>query len=292
MTNAMHDHNLDLILAIAEGRLTDAERAAAEAQVSACEECVVELAAQQLALEALGSASVPELTELEAVRMRRTVRAELGIAEPVQVAPRERSARWQRLSVGLSVAAILLLFVAVVPALDLFGSGDNDTSGGVALPAAVATSTATAEDATGVSTDDMTAEVAAAPTSTTAAPPTETGHVQSNGFARAGAFRFVGPPDLEAIKEASVRGYRETGDVTNLLGYDQDLDLVEVDDRIEICEASGLAAYASGIEAVGLGSAQIADDEVFLVVYIDTATGDLEIVAHSAGDCEIVASSD
>ena len=54
----MHEHDIDLIMALAEGTLDAQQAAAAEAALAACTQCTTDLAAQRLALDALaGGAS-------------------------------------------------------------------------------------------------------------------------------------------------------------------------------------------------------------------------------------------
>lgn len=291
----MHDHNLDLIMALAEGALSGADLEAAEAEIAACEGCAVELAAQRLALDVLQSAPAPEMTELEAARMRRTLRDELGLVDPEPIARpgRSRSWRWQRVSVGLSVAAVLLLFVAVVPALDLFGAGSADDAANVAFAPQT-----TAAPAVGGAVSESAADTTAAPATTAvdmsqaeSADGVQTTTTMTAPLERLSFSDFGSEPNLEDIKSASQRGLIETGDAANLLGLSLDLDGAELDDRVELCKADGLEVFAAGRVAVELGSAVILDGDVFIIAYVNAATGDVQIVAHDADGCAVITSS-
>jgi hypothetical protein len=121
----MHDHDPDLIMALAEDTLAPLSRASAEASVAACSECSAALAMQRAGLRFLREAPSVGMTELESTRMHRALETELGLAtESRQIASR-RVVNWNRwLAVG-AAAAVLVGVVAVAPSLDLIGSGDS-----------------------------------------------------------------------------------------------------------------------------------------------------------------------
>ncbi len=281
----MHDHELDLIMALAEGSLTGADRAAAEARIAACDGCAAELAAQQLALAALRDAPAPALTDLEAARMRRTLRDELGLVTPapISAAPRRSRFTWQRVSVALSAAAVLVLFIAIVPALDLFGGGADDMADTVAFATTTAATAEALTEAPERSTDeagDMTAQIAGGEEATTTfAAPTEAG----------GLTRYFGvDPDLALVQQASQRGLTETGDATNLLGFTAELDSLDLDEGVQTCVDERLASFDDATPVV-LGAGTLFDDEIYLVAYIDNTDATVELVAHDTSTCEVLA---
>lgn len=286
MDHPMHEHELDLIMALAEGSLSGAELEAAEATIAACDGCGAELSAQRLALAALHDAPVPALTELEGARMRRALRDELGLVtpEPVAAAPSRRTIPWQRLSVALSAAAVVLLFVAVVPALDLFRGGADDSADVALAP----TTEVAAESAPDDGSGRMESGVEEAPTftatgdasTTTLLSPAEEGL----------AVDFGADPDLVRIQSASQRGLTETGDAANLLGLGLDLDSLFVDPAVDACVAEALASFADGRDAVVLGTGSLLDDDVFLVAYVNDAASTVELVAHEAATCQVLRS--
>lgn len=282
--NRMHDHNLDLIMALAEGTLDEPARLAAEAQIAACDGCGVELEAQRLALDALRAAPAPELTMLEAMRMRRDLRQELGIAEPAATTPTRRraGARWQRLSVALSAAAVLLLVVAVVPALDLFGAGES------ADDVAFASTTVAAP----LTEDSITSAAGMADEPPVSSPASGDREMPGTVESAPQLWSFGGSWDADEIRDAARRGLEETGDVRNLLGYrGGDLDVSFIHDGADLCVAAGVETKAAGTEAVVLGSGEFADAEVVVVVFIETATGAVDVVAYDVDGCSVVTSS-
>ena len=113
----MHDHDVDLILSLAEGGLSDEEAKAAETELAACPECSVELAAQRAALAALHAAPRVEMTAAERDLLHRELRRELRLEEEPRAAPPAgRRARWLAPLAGLATAAALVLaFVVVLP---------------------------------------------------------------------------------------------------------------------------------------------------------------------------------
>lgn len=69
----MHEHDHDLIAALAEGRLAGDSARQAERSLEACPECRRHLELQRRALDFLAAAEQPRLTELERARLRRQV---------------------------------------------------------------------------------------------------------------------------------------------------------------------------------------------------------------------------
>ena len=77
----MHEHDLDLIAAAADGD-PDADQAAAARLVASCVECRREWEAQRTALAALAAAPPVVLDDLERARLHRRVAAELEADTP------------------------------------------------------------------------------------------------------------------------------------------------------------------------------------------------------------------
>lgn len=286
----MHDHQLDLIMDLAAGTLEGRRRDDAAASVAACEECQAELEAQMLAIEALAAAPTPRLSELEAARMRRVLRDELSLVTPEPVAAethRPRSFPWQRLSVGLSIAAVLLLFVAVVPALDLFGGAGSSDADSVALaPAADVPNEAVTESADRETDPTDEAELgfasSGAESTTTALAAPADGRLLVD---------FGPDPDLLAIRRASELGLAETGDAANLVGLTLDLDSVVISEKSDECVDEALGGFAAGRTPVTLGAGIVLDEDVFVVGYVNEEDGTVEVVAHDAATCAVVTST-
>lgn len=124
----MNDHDLDLILDLAEGRLTGADAEAALARIAADPELADELALQRIAVEALSDVPDVAMTARERTELRSRLRNQLDLVDPepavVPSAGRRRS--WWQPMLGLaSAAAVVLVVVAVVPNLGGSDSGDD-----------------------------------------------------------------------------------------------------------------------------------------------------------------------
>lgn len=130
-----HEHDIELILAIAEGSLAPDEQAAAETLLLSCQVCRSDLQLQREAVAALHAAPPVVMTDLERGSLHRAV------AEKIILAPRTERVRpglpwFQRLMPAMAAAAALLVVVGV-------GSVLIDRTGGADV-AAEATTTAAA----------------------------------------------------------------------------------------------------------------------------------------------------
>ncbi len=96
----MHDHDLDLIAALAEGSLHD--ETAARALVENCPECREEYAGQRAAIEFLASAPEVSMTELERAGLHRDLWTELRSA-PATTKQVPWWYRWSYVAAGLFV---------------------------------------------------------------------------------------------------------------------------------------------------------------------------------------------
>ena len=142
----MHQHDQDLIMALAEGILDEGAAASARAEIMSCPECAADLELQDFALAALNDMPDAALTEFESARLRRDLRNELGVfKEEVRFEPTKQRRRFPFAALG-TAAAVLIAVVAVAPRLNLVTGGDADT---VALEttAAPATTAAASFDA-------------------------------------------------------------------------------------------------------------------------------------------------
>lgn len=117
MTDEMHQrHDLDLIAALAEGRLDDPSPA--EEQVATCAACADVYRAHRVVLAAIAADPVPRLDDLERRRLRQGVWAGLGVADD---APVRSTPWWYRVA---PVAAALVVVVGIVAILT-GGQGDS-----------------------------------------------------------------------------------------------------------------------------------------------------------------------
>jgi anti-sigma factor RsiW len=122
----MHEHDINLIQALAEGELTGAAATAAETEIAACPQCSRDLALQRRAIDALAAAPRMYLSAGESAGLRAAIRRELKLeGDVIQLKRRER--RRLPLSALAGAAAVLLAVVVIAPQLDLLGSGDDDS---------------------------------------------------------------------------------------------------------------------------------------------------------------------
>jgi len=119
----MHNHDLDLIAALAEGRLDDEEARLAEESLAGCSECLADLAAQRTSLAATVTAQRPGLSMAESSDLRRQVGAALGLSKQVDTAPQRRP--WMGLA---TAAAVVVALVAVAPLVNLLSTDSDDSS--------------------------------------------------------------------------------------------------------------------------------------------------------------------
>ncbi|MDH3259398.1 MAG: hypothetical protein OEM81_00575 [Acidimicrobiia bacterium] len=120
----MHEHDFELIAAIAEGGLSPDEQAVAEASLASCEACSTDLQLQREALEALRGAAPVVMTDLERAGLHRSVAAQFA---PAVVKPKPAVPWFQRLMPAMAAAAALLVVVGVGSVL-IDGGGSADSA--------------------------------------------------------------------------------------------------------------------------------------------------------------------
>ena len=158
----MHEHDLDLIAALADGSAGEAgEAAEARALVETCPVCRAEYEAQTEVIAWLAAAPSPVMTDLERAGLHRAVRSGLGS----ETTPAPSAPWWQRLGY---VAAGLLVVAGLFGVLQNSGMmmGGGDESASLFTTTAADGADAPAGGLPFVAED---AEEAAAPTTTAAA---------------------------------------------------------------------------------------------------------------------------
>ncbi len=123
-----HEHDFDVIAAIAEGDLGPAQQQAAEAQLESCQDCRKDLQLQREALVLLRSAPTVNMTDLERAAIRRGVAQHIG-PEVLTSRLQPKTPWFQRLMPVMSAAAALLVVVGVGSVL-VNGSNDAGSSSG------------------------------------------------------------------------------------------------------------------------------------------------------------------
>jgi hypothetical protein len=108
----MHEHDIELIVAIAEGEMTPREQQEAEASLATCEACRTDLELQREALAVLRAATPVTMTDLERAALHRNVMAALTpVAKP---SDSKSTVPWfQRLMPAMAAAAALMVVVGV-----------------------------------------------------------------------------------------------------------------------------------------------------------------------------------
>jgi hypothetical protein len=97
----MHEHDIERIAAVAEGRLTGEELAAARTEIDSCDECRLLLQQQITALRFLHDAPQPALTAAERSTLHRALRH-----SPTR-------SRWLRLAPAFAAAAAIVVAVGI-----------------------------------------------------------------------------------------------------------------------------------------------------------------------------------
>ena len=204
----MHEHDQELIMALAEGDLAEDAAAVARAEIESCDECSADFELQVSAIAMLDQVPPVYLTATESARLHSSLKEELSLATPKPASPR-RSVAWSRFLPAAGVAAALLLVIVSLPSL-LGGGSDDSSDETVAAPSFEADATETSAAASLDMERDGTEEMAggdnaaaeAAPpaaqatteapllTTTTAAPLDDVG---SGGIL--GILEFLGPID-------------------------------------------------------------------------------------------------
>ncbi|HZD22004.1 MAG TPA: hypothetical protein VE569_01150 [Acidimicrobiia bacterium] len=158
----MDDRQLELIAALAEGRLED--ETAARALLATSAEARAEYEAQKTALEALAATSTVALTETEKAALHRDVWAELR----TPVSTPSSTVRWY--SRWAPVAAVLLVVVGLVAVISqsglLGGAESADTASEAKDAASVTTAAAGMDESADAAQGGAIAEESAAPEAT------------------------------------------------------------------------------------------------------------------------------
>lgn len=204
----MRDHDLELIAALAEGRLED--EAEARALIASNEEARAEYEAQKLALDALSGPSPVSMTETERASLRRDTWSELrsGVGTSSQRSTSPWYYRWVPVAAGMFV---LVGLVAVLSqgGLDGIVSADQAATSETTLATSV-TTMAMSEESGGAGDDADAGDgvtVTEAPTDTGTPPDTiaDSGDVEvSEPATPAAAAYYSAEADAIRVEEESV----------------------------------------------------------------------------------------
>ena len=123
----MHEHDQEIVMALAEGSLDPEAATQAAAQIAGCSVCARDLELQRIALEAIGDAPAVYLSATESARLHDHLHREVGAAIP---APRRTRGTvvWGRwVGAALGTAAVFLAAFLVLPSVLGGSSDDADT---------------------------------------------------------------------------------------------------------------------------------------------------------------------
>lgn len=153
----MHQHDADLIMALAAGELDADSATRAEAAIASCADCRRDLEMQRVAIAAAAQVPAVFLTARESAHLHATLAREFGSPAP---RPATNSAWVRRLAYAFGTAAVLVGVVFAGVGL-LNGGSDNDSAADVAAlrsSAEAATAPSPATDGAGLAdTGDLTA---------------------------------------------------------------------------------------------------------------------------------------
>jgi|GEM_PF-6725519 len=302
----VHDHDLDLIMAIALGGLRGEESSGAAAEIAGCERCTADLAAQRTALGALAALiddPGARLTELEARRLHQVLNDRLGhtvTAAPPPVkraaaaaAGRGRRFNWAPLA---TVAAIFLAVVVGGNAIRSLTAGSDDSAGGDTAADAPTSADADGTDERRVSASTSTVaaerQIVAEATATTAA------------AAEGGA--FADRPSREEVSVGALTELRERIETmaipsiaTDATSEDSEL-AVTAEETMgpdafgpapieEPCIGAASVFLAAPAESVVLGTIDVADLGTTVVTVNVMVDGAVRILLHDPVSCTVVA---
>lgn len=258
----MNDHDIDIILALAEGRLSGADAAEARARVEADPELAAELDAQIAAIDALAASPTPSLTASERTDLRTNLIAALHLeAEPSPSAVPARAWSWRPVLFGLASAAALVLAVVVLPNV-LSSSSSDEAAFAPAADTAVATQDGAA-DASELPETSIASQGAGAPPVIAEVPEVSKQSMSDLVEARSGA-----SPEADALDESAEIN---AGNVT-LVDLGALASCIEELDR-ELADGAGTPIAATTTD----------DGQI---VYLEGSTGSL--VAIDLGTCSFV----
>ena len=325
----MNDTDLDLLLALADGRLSAADTEAARTRIAAEPNLATELEMQRLALDRLHDLPMPSLDETERERLHASLREQLHL-EPIVVpvpVPRQRRRSWWVPVTGLATAAVVLagaLYVvprvgdqftaenvAGVATFDSTGEGDGSS------PSPATGATGSEGGTSPQSADDSTASAAPTTEAGTAETPTDP-PAEAEASSPEPESPAADAPEDVATDEFSIEGTDADPIVVADLGAevppaDEILDLLgtSTDDPQSIIDASAgtnaptanvdaaqMAACAAALESAGGGRDPVPiasgvsnGQEVVVIGFPATADSPATVSVIALDGCQIVSSA-
>ena len=274
----MHEHDLDLIAAAADGD-PDADQAAAARLVASCDECRQEWEAQRTALSALAAAPPVVLDDLERARLHRRVAAELEADTPSTTRSSAQVSPFTRRVLAVAGAAAVVVAVLGVGSFLRDGGGTTATleqmtaEAGADLTTGDQTFETAGDDAATLQDGMQTPEAGGAESAeTTAAAAADTTNLTASRLA---ATRLPEvPPSRLPAQLIAIRD----GDI------DPDLPMEET--ALSCLDRVGRNRPGSEIEMAAVLT--VGDDLVEIYVTVDT-DGKRSALAYRTADCVVIA---
>jgi len=286
----MHQHDQELIMALAEESLDPEAARAARDEVASCRQCTADLELQQFALNALEGVPEAQLTEMESARLRRDLRTELGLTKPTASEPSRKRRRMPLAALG-TAAAVLVAVVVVGPGLDLIGGSSEPASDATIVADAPATTTAPATEApaafeaapnAGGAGEDDTARTTMAPaeTTTTARP------VDGTLAAELYAF-YADEPDLAALRrEAETSEFNEDLIRSEALSKAGSSIIDAGQDQAGACIAVTITNEPDLVDGFQIARGELDDRDVIYVIYLAEDLTESLLIVQAADNCE------
>ena len=269
----MREHELELIAALAEGRLEN--EAEARALIASSEEARAEFEAQTTALEVLEGASSVRMADAERASLRRDLWTELRAPAPATASSRPWYFRWTPVAAGMFVLVGLVAVLSQSGGLGGMEAADQGADG--TTLAASETTDAVAEELDGAG-DDAGGEAAEQPT------------VSTTSNATDGDLGASAPPAAAAFYSAEaedIRSGEETGPQTRAQ------DTPSPDELQDCLEQAGLGAYQ--VQDVNpapdeTDGAEVPDEAVPYIAAIprDADLANAEVVFVALDMCEVI----
>jgi hypothetical protein len=306
----MHNHDQEIIMALAEGLLSPTAAAAAEAEISACAECLRDLELQRIALATLADAPQAYLTATESARLHERLHEELAVSPPVPARSRSQLAwgRWVGLAVG--TAAVFLAAFMVLP--NMLSGDDDDSAEMVAFEQVTdglndtATETTSAaieaappmrEEMVGAADDltlagDGAASMTEAPAAeTTAAPETTAGSTEDPSLDTANYLEYFAFGDLTEDLRLEILDQLEA-DVEFFRFGDENVKRINPDWELCVAATLDLDAFPadSAAQIVGMlvdDSGGDAGQELLLVAFVTADPNDTVLASIAIPECQV-----
>ncbi len=121
----MHEHDQEIIMALAEENLDEVAATAAQAEIEGCAECSRDLELQRLALSVLDEAPDVYLTATESSRLHESLKRELTGLRPAPTSNKPTVAWGRWVSALAGTAAVFLVVFMVLP--NVIGGSDDSS---------------------------------------------------------------------------------------------------------------------------------------------------------------------